>query len=173
MRASQAALVVKNRPANAGEVRDAGSVPGSGRAPGGGHSHPLSVLAWSVAWTEEPGGPQSVGRRDSTRLSAPAQRAVRAGCGRAPWVSQPSATHGRLPAPASPGEDSASPEMIPGRFLLLESSPSADHSGPEGGDPADHWRVSSTGGRAGWGGRPALPPPWWRPGHRVAPRGVV
>ena len=34
-------LVVKNLPANAGDVRDAGLVPGSGRSPGGGHSNPL------------------------------------------------------------------------------------------------------------------------------------
>ena len=36
-RASQMVLVVKNQPANAGDVRDAGSVPGSGRSPGGRH----------------------------------------------------------------------------------------------------------------------------------------
>ena len=30
------ALVVKNSPANAGDVRDTGSIPGSGRSPGGG-----------------------------------------------------------------------------------------------------------------------------------------
>ena len=35
------ALVVKNWPANAGDVRDAGSIPGSGRSPGGGNSNPL------------------------------------------------------------------------------------------------------------------------------------
>ena len=40
-RASQVALVVKNSPANAGDVRDVGSVPGSGRSPGGGHEDPL------------------------------------------------------------------------------------------------------------------------------------
>ena len=40
-RASQVALVVKNLPANAREVRDAGSIPGSGRSPGGGHGNPL------------------------------------------------------------------------------------------------------------------------------------
>ena len=34
-------LVVKNLPANAGDVRDTGSVPGSGRSPGGGHGHPI------------------------------------------------------------------------------------------------------------------------------------
>ena len=35
------ALVVKNLPANAGDVRDAGSIPGLGRSPGGGHGNPL------------------------------------------------------------------------------------------------------------------------------------
>ena len=34
--ASQVALVVKNVPASAGDIRDTGSVPGSGRSPGGG-----------------------------------------------------------------------------------------------------------------------------------------
>ena len=41
LRASQVALVVKNLPANAGDVRDAGLIPGSGRSPGGGHGNPL------------------------------------------------------------------------------------------------------------------------------------
>ena len=40
-RASQVALMVKNPPANAGDVRDAGSTPGSGRVPGGGRGNPL------------------------------------------------------------------------------------------------------------------------------------
>ena len=40
-RASQGALVVKNPPANAGDVRDASLIPGSGRSPGGGHGNPL------------------------------------------------------------------------------------------------------------------------------------
>ena len=35
------ALVVKNLPANARDVRDTGSIPGSGRSPGGGHGDPL------------------------------------------------------------------------------------------------------------------------------------
>ena len=39
-RASQVALMVKNPPANAGDIRDAGLVPGSGRCPGGGHGNP-------------------------------------------------------------------------------------------------------------------------------------
>ena len=38
---SKVTLVVKNPPANAGDVRDAGSIPGSGRSPGGGHDNPL------------------------------------------------------------------------------------------------------------------------------------
>ena len=33
--------MVKNPPANAGDVRDAGSIPGLGRSPGGGHDNPL------------------------------------------------------------------------------------------------------------------------------------
>ena len=57
-RASQVALVVKNPPASAGEVRDTGSIPGSGRCPGGRHG---STLQYSCPWTEEPGGLQSTG----------------------------------------------------------------------------------------------------------------
>ena len=34
------ALVVKNLPANAGDIRDAGSVPESGRSPGEGNGNP-------------------------------------------------------------------------------------------------------------------------------------
>ena len=41
IRTSQVAPVVKNPPANAGDVRDTGSVPGWGRSPGGGHGNPL------------------------------------------------------------------------------------------------------------------------------------
>ena len=39
--ASQAALVVKNLPASAGDVRDTGSILGLGRSPQGGHSNLL------------------------------------------------------------------------------------------------------------------------------------
>ena len=38
---SQVVLVVKNPPANAGDIRDAGLIPGLGRWPGGGHGNPL------------------------------------------------------------------------------------------------------------------------------------
>ena len=33
--------MVKNSPANAGDIRDAGSVPGLGRSSGGGNGNPL------------------------------------------------------------------------------------------------------------------------------------
>ena len=39
--ASQVALVIKNPPANAGDIRDAGSIPMSERSPGGGHGNSL------------------------------------------------------------------------------------------------------------------------------------
>ena len=38
---SQVVLVVKNLPANAGDIKDMGSIPGSERFPGGGHGSPL------------------------------------------------------------------------------------------------------------------------------------
>ena len=34
-------LVVKNLPANVGDIRDVGSIPRSGRSPGGEHGNPL------------------------------------------------------------------------------------------------------------------------------------
>ena len=37
---SQVVLVIKNPPANAGDIRDVGSIPGLGRSPGGGHGNP-------------------------------------------------------------------------------------------------------------------------------------
>ena len=60
--ASQVALVVKNLPANARDIRNAGSTPGSGRFPEGGHGNPLqySCLENPIPWTEGPGGLQSI-----------------------------------------------------------------------------------------------------------------
>ena len=34
-------LVVKNPPANAGDIRDSDSIPASGKSPGEGHGNPL------------------------------------------------------------------------------------------------------------------------------------
>ena len=56
VQASQVVLVVKNLPANAGDVRDVGLIPGSGRSLGGGHGSLLQYFAWRIPWTEEPGG---------------------------------------------------------------------------------------------------------------------
>ena len=55
------ALVVKNPPANAGDIRDTGSIPRFGRLPGGGQGNPLHIFAWRTPWTEEPGGLQPMG----------------------------------------------------------------------------------------------------------------
>ena len=41
MAAFQVVLVVKNLPANAGDLRDVDSISGSGRSPGGGPGNPL------------------------------------------------------------------------------------------------------------------------------------
>ena len=48
--------MAKIPPASAGDTRDMGSIPGSGRSPGKGNGSPLSILAWRIPWTEEPGG---------------------------------------------------------------------------------------------------------------------
>ena len=53
--------MVKNPPANAGDVRDVGSIPGSGRSPEEGMATHSSILAWRIPWTEEPGRLQSIG----------------------------------------------------------------------------------------------------------------
>ena len=50
-RASQVELVVKNLPANAGDIRDEGLIPGLGRSPG----NPLQYSCLENPWTEEPG----------------------------------------------------------------------------------------------------------------------
>ena len=66
--ASQVALVVKNLPANAGQVRDVGSVTELGRSPGGGHGNPLQYSCWRIPWMEECGRLQSIGSQSQTQL---------------------------------------------------------------------------------------------------------
>ena len=61
LKSSQVALVVKNLPANAGDRREEGLIPRLERSPGGRYGNSLSILAWSIPWTEEPGGLQSIG----------------------------------------------------------------------------------------------------------------
>ena len=53
--------MVKNPPANAGDMRDEGLIPGLGRSPGEENGNSLSILAWRIPWTEEPGRLQSIG----------------------------------------------------------------------------------------------------------------
>jgi len=53
--------VIKNPPANAGDIRGMGPIPGSGRSPGGGHGNPLQILPEESPWTVEPGRLQSMG----------------------------------------------------------------------------------------------------------------
>ena len=59
-RPSQVALVVKNPPANAGDLRDMGLIPGLGRSPREGMATHSSTLAWRIPWTEEAHGLQSM-----------------------------------------------------------------------------------------------------------------
>ena len=47
--------MVKNLPDRAGDTRDTGLIPGSERSPEKGMTTQSSILAWKIAWTEEPG----------------------------------------------------------------------------------------------------------------------
>ena len=66
-RSSQVTPVVKNPPANAGDIRDAGLILRSGRSPGIGNGNTLQYSCWKIPCTEEPGGLQStrLQRRDT------------------------------------------------------------------------------------------------------------
>ena len=63
------ALVVKNPPANAGDIRHMGSIPGLGRSSGGGHGNPLQY-SWRIPWTEEPDSLQSIGSQRAQETEA-------------------------------------------------------------------------------------------------------
>ena len=52
--------MVKNLPANAGDVRDAGLVPGLGESSEEEIANYSRILSWEIPWTEEPGGLQSL-----------------------------------------------------------------------------------------------------------------
>ena len=61
-----AELVVKNSPANGGELTDAGSIPGSGRFPGGESGNPLQYSCLENSMDkEEPGGYRLWGCKES------------------------------------------------------------------------------------------------------------
>ena len=56
--------MVKNLPANAGDVRDTSSVLGLEPSPGEGNGNLVQYLAWRIPWTEEPGRLQSMGCKE-------------------------------------------------------------------------------------------------------------
>ena len=60
-RNSQVALVVKNPPANAGDVRVVGLLSGSGRPLEKEMATHYHTIAWRIPRTEKPGGQQFIG----------------------------------------------------------------------------------------------------------------
>ena len=56
--------MVKNMPANTGDIRDVGSIPGQEDPLEKGMATHSSILAWRIPWTEEPGGLQSMGSQN-------------------------------------------------------------------------------------------------------------
>ena len=57
--------MVKNPLANTANKRNTGSIHGLGRSPGEGMEIHSSILAWRIPWTEEPGGLQFIGCKES------------------------------------------------------------------------------------------------------------
>ena len=53
--------MVKNPPANAGDIRDVGSIPESGDPLEEEMATHCSILAWRIPWTEKPGELQFMG----------------------------------------------------------------------------------------------------------------
>ena len=71
-RASPVAQWVKNRPAMQETQADASLIPGLGSSLEKDMAPHSSILAWRIPWTEEPGGLQSMGRKelDTTEATA-------------------------------------------------------------------------------------------------------
>ena len=70
------ALVIKNPPANARDVRDAGSIPGLGRSTGQGHGNPLQYSCLEnpmdrEAWWATVNGVTRVGHKLVTKPPPP------------------------------------------------------------------------------------------------------
>ena len=55
--------MLKNLPANAGDLGDAGLTPGLGRSPGVRNGTHSSILAQEIPWTEDPCRVQSMGSK--------------------------------------------------------------------------------------------------------------
>ena len=69
--ASQVALVVKYLSANAEDTRDTGPIPGWRDPLEKEMATHSSILDWESPWTEEPGGLQSWGRKESDMTQQP------------------------------------------------------------------------------------------------------
>ena len=64
-------LVVKNLPANAGDIKDASSIPRSGRSPGGEHGNPLQYAClWNPHGQRSLVGYSSQGLKESDTTEA-------------------------------------------------------------------------------------------------------
>ena len=59
-------LMVKNLPANAGDVREAGLSPGLERCPGVGHGNPRQCSCLENPWTEKPCSQWPIGLQTDT-----------------------------------------------------------------------------------------------------------
>ena len=72
-------LMVKNPPANAGDIRDSGSIPDLGRPPPEeGMATHSRILTWRIPWTEEPGRLQPIGLQRVGHDWAPVNACTRA-----------------------------------------------------------------------------------------------
>ena len=80
----------------AGGIRD--SIPGLGRSPGEEHSNHSHILAWRIPRTEEPGGLQSWGRKESDMTEA-TEHAHEGGAAKKPLSV---CVHTAPPPPATP-----------------------------------------------------------------------
>ena len=63
------AQMVKNPPANAGDVRGVGLIPESGRSPGEGNGNPLQYSCLGNSMDRGPGGLQSMELQSQIQLS--------------------------------------------------------------------------------------------------------
>ena len=79
VQASQMALMVKNLPTNAGDIRDMSSIPRLGRSPGEGYGNPLQYSCCRIPWTEEPKGLQSMGS-ETARSNFPCMHVYQSRC---------------------------------------------------------------------------------------------
>ena len=85
-------LVVKNLPANAGDVRDADSIPGLGRFPVERNGNAPQYSRLEIPWTE-PGGLQSVGSQRFEHDYSDVEKAVAPHSSplawKIPWTEEP------------------------------------------------------------------------------------